>query len=156
VIELSERLAAVQALARASRLLERALPTLSLADFRVLSAVAEGEARASRLATRLALGKPAISSTVDSLVRRGLLARTVPEVDQRAVDLALTPAGEAVRADAERTLVGIVTELAGDTGEPDTVLRSLAALGAAIERLHVSVEPRRGRGTRSDAAEAAR
>jgi DNA-binding MarR family transcriptional regulator len=139
VIELSEQLAAVQALARASRLLERALSDLSLADFRVLSAVAEGEARASRLATRLALGKPAISSTVDSLVRRGLLTRTVPDGDQRAVDLALTPHGEVVRTHAERTLVGIVTELAADTRDPDAVLRSLAAFGGAIERMHTTV-----------------
>src|SRR5262249_17877418 len=56
---------AVQALARLSRLLERAAAPLSLADYRALAAILAGEERASRLAERLAVGKPSISATVD-------------------------------------------------------------------------------------------
>ncbi|GAB3801943.1 hypothetical protein GCM10028798_18420 [Humibacter antri] len=144
--------AAVTALARASRILERSLSELSLADFRVLSAVAEGEARASRLAHRLALGKPAISSTVDSLVRRGLLTKRAHDADQRATDLVLTPAGETVRAAAEAALVAVVTQLADDTDDPAATLTALASLEPAIERRQASVAAARnaaaGRGTR--------
>src|SRR6059058_1194066 len=66
---------AVRVLARLSRLMERASGDLSLAHYRVLSAVADGDQRATRLAERLALGKPTISASVDALCRRGLLAR---------------------------------------------------------------------------------
>lgn len=130
--------AAVHALTRASRILERSLPELSLADFRVLSAVAEGEGRASRLAQRLALGKPAISSTVDSLVRRGLLRREAHDSDQRAVELVLTPTGDDVRRASENALAEVVTALAAGTDDPGALLASLAALGEAIERRQAS------------------
>ncbi|NNC13492.1 winged helix-turn-helix transcriptional regulator [Planctomonas sp. JC2975] len=131
--------AAVHALTRASRILERSLPQLSLADFRVLSAVAEGEARASRLAQRLALGKPAISSTVESLVRRGMLRREAHGSDQRAIDLVLTEEGESARADAESALAAVVVELASGTDDPDATLAALANLGSAIEMRQASV-----------------
>lgn len=126
-------MAAVHALTRASRLLERSLDGLSLADFRVLSAVAGGEARASRMAARLALGKPTISATVDSLCRRGLLQRTTSEADQRVLSLALTAEGEGELAVAERRLAAIVDDLAERTPDPEATTSALAALNAAIE-----------------------
>ena len=120
-------------------MLERSLPELSLADFRVLSAVAEGEARASRLAHRLALGKPAISSTVDSLVRRGLLSKQAHDADQRATDLVLTASGEVARSAAEQALVAVVTQLADDTDDAAATLTALASLETAIERRQASI-----------------
>lgn len=134
----------MHALTRASRILERALNGLSLADFRVLSAVAAGEARASRLAARLAIGKPTVSATVDSLVRRGMLRRTAHDTDQRAVELALTAKGDAARDEAERALASVVTQLAAETEHPDAVLASLAELGDGIERRQASVASERG------------
>jgi DNA-binding MarR family transcriptional regulator len=143
VIELSgfeaDARSAVRALTRSSRILERSLQGLSLADFRVLSAVAEGEARASRLAQRLALGKPAISSTVESLVRRGLLRRESHHADQRATDLVLTDAGSAARSAAESELVAVVTSLVADTPDPGGTLAALAALDVAVERRQVAL-----------------
>ncbi len=62
---------AVRALARASRVLERASSELSLAHYRVLSAIASGDERGSRIAARLALGKPTVSAAVESLCQRG-------------------------------------------------------------------------------------
>lgn len=112
---------------------------LSLADFRVLSAVAEGEARASRLAHRLALGKPAISSTVESLVRRGLLRREAHDADLRATQLVLTEEGAAARVDAESALVSVVVALVSDTTDPAATLAALAALEPAIERRQQAV-----------------
>jgi DNA-binding MarR family transcriptional regulator len=143
VVELSgfeaDARSAVRALTRSSRILERSLQGLSLADFRVLSAVAEGEARASRLAQRLALGKPAISSTVESLVRRGLLRRESHHADQRATDLVLTDAGSAARSAAESELVAVVTSLVADTPDPGGTLAALAALDVAVERRQVAL-----------------
>ncbi len=67
---------AVRALARATRVLERASGELSLAHYRVLSAIASGEKRASRVAERLAIGKPTVSAAVEALAQRGLLLRS--------------------------------------------------------------------------------
>ena len=61
----------VETLSRLARILERASGELSLSHYRVLAMVSAGDGRASRLAGRLALGKPAISAAVESLVSLG-------------------------------------------------------------------------------------
>src|SRR2546430_2043870 len=93
-------LEAVRALARLSRVLERGTGELSLAHYRVLAAVADGHERASRVAARLALGKPTISASVDALCRRGLITRDAAE-DQRAATLRITEAGSALLAEVD-------------------------------------------------------
>jgi DNA-binding MarR family transcriptional regulator len=125
--------AAVQALARASRLLERAATDLSLSDFRVLSAINSGDERASRVADRLAIGRPSISAAVDSLGKRGLLVRSGVDHDQRAAALALTAEGAAARQRMEDSLVAVLEGLCARTPDPARVIESLAWLGAAIE-----------------------
>ena len=106
-------LPAVRAMARVSRVLEAASPEVSLAHYRVLSAVASGEERASIVATRLALGKPAVSAAVEALCRRGLLER---------LDVA-------VEADMTRR----VLDLCARTADPDALLDCLAQLGPAMD-----------------------
>jgi len=126
---------AVRALSRAARLLEHASGDLTLAQYRVLSAVAGGDARASRIAQRLALGKPAVSNAVDALCQRGLLDRADSD-DQRVVLLHLTAAGRrqlnAVERDMSRWLDGVLSR----TEDPDGVLQALVAFGDGIEALH--------------------
>src|ERR1700728_2063445 len=73
---------AVRALARATRILERGSGELSLAHYRVLSAIASGDERASRVAKRLAIGKPTVSAAVEALAQRGLLVRSAVDGDQ--------------------------------------------------------------------------
>ena len=124
-----------------ARMLERTLlragpAPLSLADYRMLTAVAGGEARASRLARRLAVGKPSVSASVDSLVRRGLLERRGRSTDQRAIELRITAEGDRLRRAAETALCDLVYEVAGHTADSDAALAALAAFGAAIEARH--------------------
>ncbi len=126
---------AVRALARASRLLERASSDLSLAHYRVLAAVASGEQRASRVAARLALGRPAISAAVDSLGQRGLLDRVDVEGDGRGVALSVTAAGSQVLARTEAEMAGRLGDLVAHTEDPPRVLEALAWLGPAIDAL---------------------
>jgi DNA-binding MarR family transcriptional regulator len=130
-----DAIAAVQALTRVSRFLERATTELSLPDFRVLSAVDSGEARASRVAARLAIGRPTISAAVDSLCKRGLLVRAEVDGDQRAASLTLTAEGSAVRQRVEDSLVGELQALCDRTQDADRVIESLAWLGSAIESI---------------------
>src|ERR1700749_2620929 len=85
---------AIRALARIARLLERSSGDLNLAHYRVLSAIAEGSERASRVADRRTRGRPTVSAAVESLTKRGLITREDVAEDRRATTLALTPAGE--------------------------------------------------------------
>jgi DNA-binding MarR family transcriptional regulator len=132
----SQGVNAVRALARASRILERATGELSLAHYRVLAAVASGEERASRVAARLALGRPAISAAVDSLGQRGLLERVEVDGDARAAALTLTEAGRRVLEEAETEMVRRIEDLAARTPDSDRLLESLAWLGPAIDQVH--------------------
>ena len=65
-------------LARLARLLERACTPLTLAQYRLLAMIAGGAERASELAGQLALTKPTVSATLDTLVDRGLITRERP------------------------------------------------------------------------------
>jgi DNA-binding MarR family transcriptional regulator len=131
----SDKRQAIRALARMARQLERSSGDLNLAHYRVLAAVADGDERASRVADRLALGKPTVSAAVESLTRRGLLSRADAEDDRRAATLTLTPAGEAALAEVERGMLERLDDLCARTPDPDAVLESLARLGEALDEV---------------------
>jgi DNA-binding MarR family transcriptional regulator len=124
---------AVRALSRLSRIVERASDELSPADYRVLSAIASGEARASRMASRLLLGKPTISSTVESLSKRGLIIKSTVEGDNRAIELALSAEGSEVFERMEARMVRQLELLAERTSDPARVIESIGWLGVVIE-----------------------
>jgi len=126
-------LEAVRTLARASRLIERASDELSLAHYRVLSAIGSGDERASRIATRLAVGKPAMSAAVDALCRRGLVERLEVRDDQRAVALRLTATGTDLLDRVETEIVRRFETLWARTGDADRVVEALVALGRAMD-----------------------
>ncbi len=130
-----EKVQAIRALARLARALERSSGDLNLAHYRVLSAIADGDERASRVADRLALGKPTVSAAVESLTRRGLLSRADAPEDRRAATLALTPSGRAALAAVEEEMLGRLDDLTSRTPDPDAVLEALAALGEALDEV---------------------
>lgn len=147
----TNRVQAIRALARMARQLERSSGDLNLAHYRVLAAVADGDERASRVADRLALGKPTVSAAVESLTKRGLLLRADAEDDRRAATLTLTPAGEEALAEVERGMLERLDDLCARTPDPDGVLDSLARLGEALdevaaERLAARKAAKRGGG----------
>jgi len=133
-VPIETELDAVRALARLARILERGTGDLSLAHYRVLAAVADGHERASRVATRLALGKPTISSSVDALTRRGLLIRKTAD-DQRAAILRITEAGEAVLAEVDAALVARLRVVVAQLDDPAAALNALSAFGPALDAL---------------------
>jgi DNA-binding MarR family transcriptional regulator len=140
----ADAVAAVRALARASRILERVSDGLNPAQYRVLSTVASGDERASRIAARLALGKPTISATVDSLCQRGLLTRSGEDADQRVAVLRLTDAGRALLAEVETEMVNRIVDLQARTPGGEQLVPSLLWLGRAIdERLAERRQPSR-------------
>lgn len=129
----AQQIEAVRALARATRVLERASGELSLAHYRVLSAIASGDERASRVANRLAIGKPTVSAAVEALVQRGLLLRSAVDGDQRVAVLHLTPEGQALLARVEAEMIRRIDELCARTPDPGRLMDSLVWLGAAID-----------------------
>lgn len=138
---------AVRALARVARLLERASGELSLAHYRVLSAVAAGEERASRVAERLELGRPAISAAVDTLCRAGLVVRAEVPGDQRAIELRVSREGYAALARVETAMVRALEEVTASMPDGEAVLRALAALGPGVDALSAARHARRREAT---------
>ena len=128
---------AIRALARSSRLLERASGEVNLAHYRVLAAIASGDQRASRIAAKLALGKPTISASVESLCKRGLLARGGVAGDQRAAALQLTPEGERWLSTVEAAMAAWLDDVCAKTPNPGQTLRALVSMGEAIEQMAV-------------------
>jgi DNA-binding MarR family transcriptional regulator len=128
-----DRIRAVRALARASSVLERASSELSLAHYRVLAAISSGSAMASRIADRLAVGKPTISAAVEALERRGLLERLAVEGDQRAATLRLTVEGELLLHQVEAEMTARLDDLCGRVADPARLLEALVWLGEAID-----------------------
>jgi DNA-binding MarR family transcriptional regulator len=130
-----EKVQAIRALARLARALERSSGDLNLAHYRVLSAIADGDERASRVADRLTLGKPTVSAAVESLCKRGLLSREDAAEDRRAATLTLTPAGEAALAEVERGMIARIDEFLDRTPDAAQVVVSLGQLGEAIDEV---------------------
>jgi DNA-binding MarR family transcriptional regulator len=130
-----DKVQAIRALARLARALERSSGDLNLAHYRVLSAIDDGDERASRVADRLALGKPTVSAAVESLCRRGLLSREDAADDRRAATLSLTPAGEAALAEVEAVMIGRIDDLLGRTPDTAQIVESLGQLGEALDEV---------------------
>src|ERR1700761_8012469 len=141
--ERGARRQAIRALARMARQLERSSGDLNLAHYRVLSAIAEGDERASRVADRLALGKPTVSAAVESLTKRGLITREDVVEDRRATTLSLTPAGEEALAAVDREMLGYLDDLLARTPDPARVLESLGQLGTALDEVAAERSARR-------------
>ncbi len=124
-------------LARLARLLERACaelePPLTLAQYRLLAMIGAGSDRATHLAGLLALAKPTVSATIDTLVERGLVERASSQDDRRVTTLSVTPDGRAVLATAEQTMRARLDDVLARVDDPDGVARALTALGGALD-----------------------
>jgi DNA-binding MarR family transcriptional regulator len=126
-------LEAVRSLARASSVLERSSRQLSLAHYRVLAAIAQGDERASHIARKLAVGKPTVSAAVESLCQRELLVRSEVAEDQRAAALRLTARGEALLDEVETEMIGRIDDLCARTPDGEQLIESLVWLGGAMD-----------------------
>lgn len=114
---------------------ERASSELSLPHYRVLAAVAEGDERASLVAKRLTLGKPAISASVDALCKRGFLVRQPTEGDHRVSPLRLTPAGQSALREAETAMLARLDAVLAHTDDAPAAVGGLNRLGAGLDAL---------------------
>ncbi|MGQ0825710.1 MAG: MarR family winged helix-turn-helix transcriptional regulator [Actinomycetota bacterium] len=125
---------AVRAIAFAARKLERAAGELTVAQYRVLALVADGDERSTLLAHRLAVAKPTVTAVVDGLVERKLLTREAVEGDRRSLRLALTPAGRRALEHTEAAMADALEAVLATTHDRSAVLGALAELDDAMTR----------------------
>lgn len=84
---------------------------LSLTQLRVLGILRDRRLRITALADYLGLEKSTMTGLVDRAEKRGLLARAPSATDGRAVDVFITPQGEALAGPVYRRVVELLTPL---------------------------------------------
>lgn len=119
---LSEALAPVSATARAEAGHRKLLSTIAAKAPATLNEVAAGMGR----------GAPAVSRSVDVLVRAGLVERTADPDNRRRLALRLTSAGEAKLAEAQGSNPALEEKFARI---PQSELRALERAIEILERL---------------------
>jgi DNA-binding MarR family transcriptional regulator len=135
-------------LAWLARVMERACTDLTLPQYRLIALIARGDERASDVADRLALARPTVSATIDTLVERGVLERTAIDSDRRAVRLTITPEGARLLRSAQDAMRARLDDLLAQVADPEQ-------LDAALEQLSTAMVSDRAR-RRERKAKAAR
>lgn len=121
----------------------------SMTQFRVLKRLAGGPWLGSDLAQELRVTPPTVSTAIDSLVRRGLVARGEAPEDRRAVPLQLTPEGKRCLDAMQERLVAALARLAEQIEPEERAalergLKALARVLASLPGLAPSSEERAG------------
>jgi long-chain acyl-CoA synthetase len=114
------------------RELERACTDLTLAQYRLLALIVQGEERASSLAGQLALARPTVSAAVETLVASGMVERTSVDGDRRAVRLTVTSAGRAALQRAQRAMREKLDTLLSDVRDRSVVEDALEQIAASL------------------------
>lgn len=117
---------------RISRVMERIDAGVSPQQYRMLKLIGAGGERSARLAEKLAVAKPTLTSTADSLVAAGLAYREAEPGDRRVVRLRLTDAGHAAVTRADTAYGAWFDGLLEHTGCRDQILADFQALGDAM------------------------
>src|SRR6185437_2418714 len=118
---------------RLFRSMERVEAGLTPQQYRMLKLVGAGGERSAKLAERLAVAKPTLTSTADGLVAAGLLSRETETTDRRVVRLKLTEAGRAAVDRADAVYAEWLGELLRTAGDEDRLLRDFVRIDRAID-----------------------
>jgi len=119
---------------RLFRSMERVEAGMTPQQYRMLKLVGAGGERSAKLAERLAVAKPTLTSTADGLVAAGLLSRETETTDRRVVRLKLTEAGRAAADRADAVYAQWLGELLTMAGDEDRLLRDFALIDHAIDQ----------------------
>jgi DNA-binding MarR family transcriptional regulator len=123
-------------LIRLFRAMERVDAGLTPQQYRVLKLIGAGGERSAKLAERLAVAKPTLTSTADGLVAAGLLLRETEIKDRRVVRLRLTEAGQEAMRHADDVYAHWLGDLLTATGNPERLLADLDQLDHALDEMH--------------------
>ena len=97
-------------------------------QYRMLKMIGAGGERSARLAERLAVARPTLTSTADSLVAAGLACREAEPGDRRVVRLCLTAAGAGAIERADAAYSAWFGSLLDHTGRRDEIVANLLLL----------------------------
>ncbi len=114
--------------------MERVDAALTPQQYRMLKLIGAGGERSARLAERLAVAKPTLTSTADGLVAAGLVSREPETSDRRVVRLWLTEAGQRAVDLSDEVYAQWLGELLQLAGDPDQLLRGFDLLDHAIDQ----------------------
>ena len=117
---------------RMSRVMERVESGVSPQQYRMLKLIGAGGERSAKLAEKLAVAKPTLTSTADSLVAAGLACRQAEPGDRRVVRLFLTQAGRAAVERADEAYAAWFGSLLDHTGRRAEILSDLLLLDEAM------------------------
>jgi DNA-binding MarR family transcriptional regulator len=117
---------------RVSRVMERLDAGVSPQQYRILKLIGAGGERSARLAEKLAVARPTLTSIADSLVAAGLASRQAEPGDRRVVRLYLTEAGEAAVRRADEAYAAWFGSLLDSTGERARILADLQLLDESM------------------------
>lgn len=124
---------AVRVLARLHRILEATDSGLTVPQYRVLAAIAQGGVRSANLAEQLAVRRPTLTAIADGLVAAGYARRAGEAGDRRVVMLHATDEGRAVLALADHAFVERFRRLLRDMSEAPQFIDDLNAVGEALD-----------------------
>ena len=130
--EADETIGALLAVLRITRVLERIDAGISPQQYRMLKLIGLGGERSARLAERLAVAKPTLTATADSLVAAGLACREPEPGDRRVVRLHLTQAGRAAAQQADAAYASWFGSLLDHTGRREQIVGDLLTLDDAM------------------------
>lgn len=104
---------------------------LSYRQMRILKHIAAGITSGTELAHIFGVTAPAISETLESLVKKDLVTRSPNENDRRAILLGLTPAGTEINQRAQHAERRLAHELL-DVLDPEEVEQLLGLAGKML------------------------
>jgi DNA-binding MarR family transcriptional regulator len=130
--EAGEAVNALLTVLRISRVMERIEAGVSPQQYRMLKLIGEGGERSARLAEKLAVARPTLTSTADSLVAAGLAYREAEPGDRRVVRLRLTVEGLAAVERGDQAYGAWFDSLLEHTGRREEILADLEALDNAL------------------------
>jgi DNA-binding MarR family transcriptional regulator len=120
-----------------SRLHDRGWPDVSRPQSMVMTNIVSGIVRPSDIARNLGVSRQAIHSTINQMIKLGMVELAPDPDDRRHMIVSLTPTGARMRQDAQHAMDALSDQLAERLGQDrfDALLAALEAdWGDNIER----------------------
>lgn len=127
-----DAISALLTVLQVTRVLERTDAGISPQQYRILKLIGGSGERSARLAEKLAVARPTLTSIGDSLVAAGLATRQAEAGDRRVVRLCLTAAGQAAVEQADAVYASWFGEVLDHFGQREQILAALRLLDDAM------------------------
>ena len=112
-----------------ARLHDRGWPDVSRSQSMVMTNIVSGVVRPSDIARNLGVSRQAIHSTINQMVKLGIVELATDPDDRRHMILSLTETGARMRQDAQRAMDALTSQIAQVLGQEqfDALLAALEA-----------------------------